>query len=328
MWLFFPLIGSNLSRMPQISVIVPVYNAERTLHRCVDSILAQTCRDFELLLINDGSTDGSGKICDEYAAKDARIRVFHKGNGGVSSARNVGLDEARGEWIAFCDSDDWVDAEWLEIFFGKLGYNVGMVIQGFFPHGKQWNYKTGLDYYGAVEECILKLSENNILGYLWSKIFKKSIVMQRHLKFDSEIAFREDELFCLKYMEGISCICSVSKQGYHYSMPNYATKYSHCNYFDIFMKNFLVLERIFHGVDNRLIRIYVEELTQSLFSSFSERDSNRKQNLIHFKEKVGKNVLCVKSLSLCSRYLLAYTPSVTFMYSLLEVKEWYRRCLK
>ena len=94
--------------MPQISVIVPVYNTEKYLHRCIDSILAQTFTDFELLLIDDGSTDNSGTICDEYATKDSRVRVFHKKNGGVSSARNLGVDNAKGEWVTFVDSDDCV----------------------------------------------------------------------------------------------------------------------------------------------------------------------------------------------------------------------------
>ena len=98
-----------------ISIIVPVYNTEKYLHRCVDSILAQTFTDFELLLIDDGSKDNSGKICDEYAAKDNRIRVFHKENGGVSSARNLGLDNACGKYIIFMDADDyWYDATALE----------------------------------------------------------------------------------------------------------------------------------------------------------------------------------------------------------------------
>lgn len=99
---------------PKISVIVPVYNAEKWLRRCVDSILAQTYTDFELLLVDDGSTDGSGAICDEYATLDARIRPFHKPNGGVSSARNLGLDNARGEWICFVDSDNWMAKNSLE----------------------------------------------------------------------------------------------------------------------------------------------------------------------------------------------------------------------
>ena len=99
---------------PKISVIVPAYNTEKYLRRCIDSILAQTFTDFELLLIDDGSTDQSGEICDEYADKDVRIKVFHKANGGVSSARNVGLDNALGEYICFCDADDWVDNDYFE----------------------------------------------------------------------------------------------------------------------------------------------------------------------------------------------------------------------
>jgi len=99
---------------PKISVIVPVYNVEKYLRECVDSVLAQTFKDFELILVDDGSPDNSGKICDEYAAKDSRVRVFHKTNGGVSSARNFGIKESRADYIAFLDSDDWWDFRFLE----------------------------------------------------------------------------------------------------------------------------------------------------------------------------------------------------------------------
>ena len=91
-----------------ISIIIPVYNAENFLCSTVDSILSQNSLDYELLLIDDGSKDKSGKICDEYARQDGRVRVFHKKNGGVSSARNLGLDNAKGEWVSFVDADDWV----------------------------------------------------------------------------------------------------------------------------------------------------------------------------------------------------------------------------
>ena len=99
---------------PKISVIVPVYNVEQFLPRCINSILAQTFTDFEVLLINDGSADNSGRICDEYAKKDNRIRLFHKGNGGVSSARNIGLKNVKGELICFIDSDDYLDKKFLQ----------------------------------------------------------------------------------------------------------------------------------------------------------------------------------------------------------------------
>lgn len=104
---------------PTVSVIVPVYKAEKYLRQCVDSILSQTFTDIELLLINDGSPDNSDKICDEYAALDPRVRVFHKPNGGVSSARNLGLANARGEWVSFVDSDDRIESTMLERLLKK-----------------------------------------------------------------------------------------------------------------------------------------------------------------------------------------------------------------
>ena len=107
----------------KISIITPVYNVEKYIHRCIDSILAQTFTDFELLLIDDGSKDNSGKICDEYAKSDKRIRVFHKENGGVSSARNLGVDEAKGEYISFIDPDDWIELNMYEEIFNFVDEN-------------------------------------------------------------------------------------------------------------------------------------------------------------------------------------------------------------
>ncbi len=95
----------------KLSIIVPVYNVEKYLHKCVDSILSQTLTDFECILVDDGSTDNSSVICDEYAAKDPRIVVIHKQNGGLSSARNTGLDISQGDYIGFVDSDDWIEPE-------------------------------------------------------------------------------------------------------------------------------------------------------------------------------------------------------------------------
>ena len=97
--------------MPQISVIVPVYNVQRYLRRCVDSILSQTFSNLEVILVDDGSPDRCGAICDEYAAADPRVKVIHKPNGGLSSARNAGIEAAAGEYLAFVDSDDWLDAD-------------------------------------------------------------------------------------------------------------------------------------------------------------------------------------------------------------------------
>ena len=114
-----------------VSCIIPVYNTQKYLHRCIESVLAQTFTDWEMLLIDDGSTDASGSICDEYAVKDKRIRVFHKENGGISSARNVGLNYAQGEWIFFVDSDDSLPKTSLESLLSRSS-DANIIAGGFF----------------------------------------------------------------------------------------------------------------------------------------------------------------------------------------------------
>ena len=104
---------------PSLSIVVPVYNTEKYLKQCVDSLTSQTLNEIEIILVDDGSTDGSGAICDEYAAKDSRIKVIHKENGGLGFARNSGLEMAQGEFVGFVDSDDWVDLDFFEKLLGK-----------------------------------------------------------------------------------------------------------------------------------------------------------------------------------------------------------------
>ena len=117
--------------MPEISVIVPVYKAEQYLERCVKSILEQTYQNFELILVDDGSPDGSPILCDKWAEKDSRVHVIHKKNGGASSARNAGLKIAKGNWIAFADSDDWLNEIALKTLYDLAKkYNVPMAIGG------------------------------------------------------------------------------------------------------------------------------------------------------------------------------------------------------
>ena len=147
--------------MPLISIIIPIYNAEDTLNRCICSILNQTFYDWELLLIDDGSTDLSGELCDEYASKDQRIKVFHKKNGGVSSARNVGLDYAKGEWITFCDSDDFVCPNWLKNYTDNISDGIDLICQAFEDDKTfELNNKKvfGINYKGCVQDAASLLS--------------------------------------------------------------------------------------------------------------------------------------------------------------------------
>lgn len=177
----------------KISVIVPVYNSDKYLHRCIDSILAQTFIDFELLLINDGSKDNSGAICDEYAAKDARVCVFHKENGGVSSARNVGLDNANGEWICWVDSDDYIDSTMLEKLYKSAVVNDADI--SYCNFNMVWD-KT-MEIYrlrGSSFDKFRTLAE--WIGEPWTictaSLFKTSLYKDNNLEYSSEFNYCED----------------------------------------------------------------------------------------------------------------------------------------
>ncbi|MBQ3194486.1 MAG: glycosyltransferase [Oscillospiraceae bacterium] len=155
-----------MSRETLISVIVPVYNVERYLARCVDSILAQTYENLQIILVDDGATDASGNICDEYAAKDSRITVIHKKNGGLSSARNAGIEAARGEYLAFVDSDDWIEPEMYACLLALLKkYDAELVCAGRYDvNGTTGEKKNGLC--PREEACI---SGEEMVGkiFLW-----------------------------------------------------------------------------------------------------------------------------------------------------------------
>lgn len=183
-----------MTSQPKISVIVPVYKAETYLHRCIDSLLAQTFTDFEILLIDDGSPDRSGEMCDEYAAKDNRVRVFHKQNGGVSSARQCGIDNALGEYTIHADPDDWVDETMLEALYYKARKEeADMVICDFYISRKGEadvlvrQRPTFLDSQSVVCELFQQLH-----GSCCNKLVKRACYSEFGVKFPTGINFCED----------------------------------------------------------------------------------------------------------------------------------------
>ena len=210
---------------PKISVIVPVYNVEKYLRQCVDSILVQTFTDFELLLIDDGSTDSSGKLCDEYAEKDARIKVLHQKNGGVGSARNLGLNQAQGEWVCFVDSDDWLDRNCYSALMAET-YVADLTYFGCcccYMDGSRTAY-IPYDSYSTdrnqIEQRLYELKCNQqcfeYLGYTWNKLFKKDIIDRHKIRFIENLTVREDEMFTLSYARYIGSIRIKSCVLYNY----------------------------------------------------------------------------------------------------------------
>ena len=209
--------------MDLISVIVPVYNTEKYLDRCIQSILAQTYSNIELLLIDDGSTDSSGAICDRYAGQDSRVRVFHKPNGGVSSARNMGLDNARGEWIIFCDSDDWIDAEMYEHMYNAAIQNkVDMVCCDLLVEEK--NNKTILSYknnykdHKLMYDCLAPISVEYFA--MCNKLVSRRVYDINCIRATEGANMWEDvELMTkIRYFSQSSCV--INKPFYHYNRMN------------------------------------------------------------------------------------------------------------
>ena len=203
---------------PLVSIIVPVYNAKKYLSRCIDSILGQSFTNFELLLLNDGSQDNSGKICDGYAANDNRVRVFHKENGGVSAARNYGLDNATGKYVCFVDADDWVDKDYLkqllpnaeeEMVVCSIGYE-GNTNKNLCISNKKRNKK-------CIESTLHQMIDHMAICSPCCKIMRRDIIERDQIRFDTDVSAGEDMLFICDYFSaGIENIRTISLPLYHY----------------------------------------------------------------------------------------------------------------
>lgn len=230
-----------------ISIIVPVYNAEQYLDQCIQSILAQSYTDFELLLINDGSTDTSGKICNTYAQRDQRIKVFHQENTGVSVARNFGLDQINGAFVAFIDADDFVEKDYiLSLYSAAKNSNADIVCCGY-EYISEYTHYTHHDFIELKNnrESFVENLLMNTGGTICSKLFKTSIIKTNNLRFKTELKMREDLIFSLQFS-------FYSKR--FYSVNNYFYKYNGFN------ENSLSKE------DNTENQIYIHKLILTILS--------------------------------------------------------------
>ena len=208
-----------------VSVIVPVYNVENVLHYCIESILDQTFRDFELILINDGSTDRSGVVCDRYAETDDRIRVIHKKNGGVSSARNAGIDAAEGEYICFVDSDDRLCEAFLSEMVNAMESELAdIVVCGYSVTKFGKLVEERLFHEGGIEKVLRKniydLVCRTLYSAPWCKLFRSRIISNNKLRFPEDMSLGEDMLFNFMYTDCMDEICVLNKALYIYNTDN------------------------------------------------------------------------------------------------------------
>lgn len=211
-----------------VSIIVPAYNAEKILPKCLDSILSQTYKDFEVILINDGSKDRTGKVADGYAAKDNRIKVIHKTNGGVSSARNEGLKIATGEWVTFIDADDWVEPGFIANMI--TGQETDIVVGGYHSIGngeiEERKYTSKLITGGEMSVVFKKHLTDMTFLCPWGKLFKHDIIRQNGLCFNTDMRIGEDTVFVWNYLAYCNRLSFVGGQNYNYQTEKADFKYA------------------------------------------------------------------------------------------------------
>lgn len=212
-----------------ISIIIPVYNVENYLERCLYTVLTQTYSYLQVILVDDGSTDSSGKLCDEYAKKDSRITVVHKTNGGLSSARNSGLDIASGNYIGFVDSDDWIENDMFESLLKCLKESDAKIARCGINRTEKYEANEAINERVATSYCIMNLAEaaSSVWenGFMCNKLFSAELFQNEpYIRFDSNIKYVEDEpvlLDCLTKCGGMVDIADVK---YHYFInPNSLT---------------------------------------------------------------------------------------------------------
>lgn len=209
--------------MPLVSIIVPIYNAESYLPRCVDSILAQTFGDFELLLVNDGSCDGSLDVCQRYATEDGRVRVIDKPNGGVSSARNLGLECASAEWVMFADADDWIEPNTLELAVPYIG-QCDIVRLAWVAHLPDEVRNKRVMNAETPNQLLKQLLRRRTKLAIWGTLIRRDLFINNNIRFDASYNYAEDWLALLR----VVCKCKSVKTlpeafVYHYDMTNMAS---------------------------------------------------------------------------------------------------------
>ena len=209
--------------IPKVSIIIPVYNAETHLNRCIDSVLKQDFEDFELILMDDGSKDSSGMICDEYAAKDSRVRVIHKENSGVSDTRNQAISLARGEYLQFLDSDDWITPDATGLFVRTaIEHDCDMVISDFYRVvGERLSHKGDIQEDGLLtrEEfavCMMEKPADFYYGVLWNKLYRRDLIEKYGLCMDKDISWCEDFIFNMEYIRHVKNVYALRVPIYYY----------------------------------------------------------------------------------------------------------------
>lgn len=297
--------------MVEISVIIPVYNVEKQIERCIDSVLAQSYGEFEIILVDDGSTDLSGEICDSYAQKDSRIKVIHKNNGGVSSARNLGISHAKGEYIHFIDGDDWIDSGLFHDIYEQIeGSRADIIFFGFKYEDEDGNLikvkkldKT-VSSSNNLEKYTIQLYKNDLYGYTWCKWYRRDVIKENNIFFDEKISYCEDEKFTCEYYKYVKKLIIYSNNTYYHYVRYTKERKSLCttvNTGDMEMRNDVFkawLEMLENYNDDEIYQYLMERANVNLrylFSNIIYGEYSYREQKVEIKKL--KNTLFYESVS-------------------------------
>lgn len=312
-----------MNKSPKVSIIVPVYNAEKCLTQCIDSVLSQDFTDFELLLIDDGSKDNSGFICDEYSQKDKRIRVFHKENGGVSSARNLGINNAQGEYLTFIDSDDYVDSDFISILMSSA---ADLVVTGCKILGKNKCIKLEYAYQNVIlsntkdiANCLSQTLNQLPFWAPWCKLFKLEIIKRHAIYFDLRIRQSEDSIFLHTYL--LYCNTIIVRHGTAYNYitetgPIYKRTLSESEYLYHMQMIYQAYNNITEYFNFRCIN-FEQEVNKSIFLSYLR---NITQIGYTFK---GYFIFRQTTKQMCPSGIAYSDKLLILIYSLLQMKMYF-----
>lgn len=290
----------------KISVIVPVYNTEKYIEKCISSILNQNYKGFELILINDGSTDNSYEICNRFAQKDKRVIVLNQQNQGVSAARNVGIKKATGEWCCFVDSDDWVEPNYFTAFLKNQLSRDNLIVQEVkrninqkYKVSKNYNYKTH-----TIENLMKNLNENSVFfnGYPFCKLYNLNLIKSKNITFKQHLKIGEDLIFYLEYLKHIKTITFINSAHYVYNYVETSASYKFYTFEQLssFLNEYQKLLPELIGSNYHKIAQVQKSLglflTLLLFSIYnSQAKSPEKQRVEHLKQLSNKeNLDCLK----------------------------------
>lgn len=296
---------------PLISVIIPVYNSESTIRKCLESLIHQTYTNYEVLIVDDGSTDNSLDICKEVCHHSNNVHIFHKENGGSASARNLGLEKAKGEWITFVDSDDWVYPDYLNNYVLYVNDNVDLIIQGFKSNKPLFQgQELSEDGYfsnfeGNTSDAIPILQKDDTFGFLWIKLFNAAIIKEYALRFNEKFNLLEDEEFILRYLTHCKRLKATDDIGYFYNVPDWLNKYPQKkNIFELYQSMYESALRIYKNSFNDITAHYLNLFTDALFETVSKSPERFSRRLILQYRKVAFSHLFKSRLNFLSQLFI------------------------